>query len=156
MPAEYVSQDTPVCSLWEELSGYFHKAFDYGAGLDARVRLVSRGPFGLDGALRFLDYFIRERGLEGGPVELKLEQLIDAVNSVYVHLRHQIVITHCVTELPLCPHVHHVLSLKRFLTKTVSFHLIRICSSHLASQTYVPESAFRLMAPFLLVTSRLS
>ncbi|KAJ6607622.1 hypothetical protein B0H10DRAFT_1956063 [Mycena sp. CBHHK59/15] len=82
VPAEYVSQDTPVCSLWEELGGYFHKAFDYGAGLDARVRLVTRGPFGLDGTLHFLDYFIREHGLEGGPVELKLEQLIDAVNSV--------------------------------------------------------------------------
>ncbi|KAJ6541961.1 hypothetical protein B0H10DRAFT_2244898 [Mycena sp. CBHHK59/15] len=82
VPAEYVSQDTPVCSLWEELGGYFRKAFDYGAGLDARVRLVTRGPFGLNGTLHFLDYFIRERGLEGGPVELKLEQLIDAVNSV--------------------------------------------------------------------------
>ncbi|KAJ7875516.1 hypothetical protein B0H14DRAFT_3437072 [Mycena olivaceomarginata] len=37
---------------------------------------------GLDGVLRFLEYFICERGLEGAMVEVKIEQLIEAVQSV--------------------------------------------------------------------------
>ncbi|KAJ7104685.1 hypothetical protein C8R44DRAFT_746366 [Mycena epipterygia] len=61
-PAAYVPERTPVDELWEQLSG--------------------RGTYGLDGALRFLDYFIAERGLEGGMVELKIEQLLEAVQSV--------------------------------------------------------------------------
>ncbi|KAJ7255087.1 hypothetical protein B0H12DRAFT_1233167 [Mycena haematopus] len=82
VPAGYVSEGTPADELWEQLSAPFHRAFGYGTGVDARARLVERGPFGLDGTLRFFEYFIRERGLEGGPVELKLEQLVEAVQFV--------------------------------------------------------------------------
>ncbi|KAJ6591766.1 hypothetical protein DFH09DRAFT_1073628 [Mycena vulgaris] len=81
-PTEYVSASTPASALWEELSCSFHRAFDYGNELDGRIQMVQRGPLGLDGALRFLDYFICERGLEGGPVEAKIEQLIEAVQFV--------------------------------------------------------------------------
>lgn len=84
IPSDYVAADTPASALWEELGSVFHKAFGYGSGLDDRVRLVQRGKFGLDGALRFLDYFIRERGLDGGQVQLKIEQLIESVQSMYV------------------------------------------------------------------------
>ncbi|KAJ6623827.1 hypothetical protein B0H10DRAFT_2213199 [Mycena sp. CBHHK59/15] len=82
IPSQYVSEHAPAIALWEELAPLFHKAFGYGEGHDSRVRLIERGNFGLDGALRFLDYFVRERFLEGGQVELKIEQLIEAVQSV--------------------------------------------------------------------------
>ncbi|KAF8213051.1 hypothetical protein K438DRAFT_1956489 [Mycena galopus ATCC 62051] len=81
-PTEYVSQTTPPSELWEELAPYFHWVFGYGMGPENRRRMVQRGSSGLDGTLRFLDYFICERGLEGGMVELKIEQLIEAVQSV--------------------------------------------------------------------------
>ncbi|KAJ7434946.1 hypothetical protein FB451DRAFT_1465917 [Mycena latifolia] len=81
-PAGYVPERTPPDELWEQLSSNFHRAFDYGMGLEGRIRMVQRGPHGLDGTLRFLDYFIRERGLAGGMVELKIEQLTEAVQSV--------------------------------------------------------------------------
>jgi hypothetical protein len=53
-------------------------------GLEDRTRMVQRGMSGLDGVIRFLEYFICERGLEGAMVEVKIEQLIEAVQSVYV------------------------------------------------------------------------
>ncbi|KAJ7805664.1 hypothetical protein B0H14DRAFT_3770845 [Mycena olivaceomarginata] len=106
-PTEYVSQSMPAGELWEALSPTFHRVFGYGMGPDERKRMVQRGSAGLDGILRSLDYFICERGLEGGMVELKIEQLIEAVQSVlqendapairksstekkehYVHLKH--------------------------------------------------------------------
>ncbi|KAF8146927.1 hypothetical protein K438DRAFT_1836367 [Mycena galopus ATCC 62051] len=83
-PTEYASQSIPPAELWEELAPHFHRAFGYGMDLAQRRRMVQRGPSGLDAVIRFLDYFICERGLEGGMLELKMEQLIEAVKSVYV------------------------------------------------------------------------
>ncbi|KAJ7720113.1 hypothetical protein B0H16DRAFT_1793815 [Mycena metata] len=80
-PTEYVSQSTPPGELWEELAPHFHRVFGYGMELEERKRMIQRGSAGLDGAVRFLDYFIRERGLEGGMVEAKIEQLIEAVQT---------------------------------------------------------------------------
>ncbi|KAJ7198077.1 hypothetical protein GGX14DRAFT_374467, partial [Mycena pura] len=81
-PKGFVSDTTPPSELWEHLSNTFHRVFGYGNGHGHRVSMVERGPLGLDGFLRFLDYFVRERGLEGGPVEVKIEQMIEAVQSV--------------------------------------------------------------------------
>ncbi|KAJ7706534.1 hypothetical protein B0H16DRAFT_1439225 [Mycena metata] len=83
-PTEYVSESTPPGELWETLAPCFHRVFGYGMELEERKRMVQRGSAGLDGAVRFLDYFIRERGLEGAMVEVKIEQLIEAIQSVYV------------------------------------------------------------------------
>ncbi|KAJ7862813.1 hypothetical protein B0H14DRAFT_3610853 [Mycena olivaceomarginata] len=81
-PTQYVSQNTPAGELWEELAPHFHRVFGYGMKLEDRIPMIQRGMSGLDGALRFLDYFICERGLEGGMVEVKIEQLIEAVQFV--------------------------------------------------------------------------
>ncbi|KAJ7728316.1 hypothetical protein B0H14DRAFT_3618619, partial [Mycena olivaceomarginata] len=75
-PTEYVSQSMPAGELWEVLSPTFHRVFGYGMGPDERKRMVQRGSAGLDGILRFLDYFIRERGLEGGMVQFHLNRCI--------------------------------------------------------------------------------
>ncbi|KAJ7867656.1 hypothetical protein B0H13DRAFT_1636074, partial [Mycena leptocephala] len=83
-PATYISAVTKAEELWEALSHLFHKAFGYGEGLDTRVSMVQRGSLGLDGFLNFLEYFISDRGLEGGMLELKIKQMIEAVQSVYV------------------------------------------------------------------------
>ncbi|KAJ7692514.1 hypothetical protein B0H16DRAFT_1850850 [Mycena metata] len=81
-PTEYVSQTTPPSELWEALAPVFHRVFGYSMGLEERKRMVQRGRAGLDGVVQFLDYFIRERGLEGVMVEVKIEQLIEAIQSV--------------------------------------------------------------------------
>ncbi|KAK7001931.1 hypothetical protein R3P38DRAFT_3326830 [Favolaschia claudopus] len=43
--------------------------------------MIQPGSRGIDGFCRFLEYFV-QRGLEGGMVELKVEQLLEALNSV--------------------------------------------------------------------------
>jgi hypothetical protein len=87
-PESYVSNSTAPGELWEELQSVFHGAFDYGKGFEEREKIVQTGPQGLGGFLRFMEYFIVTRGLSGGMVELKLEQVLDAVKSVFVHLMH--------------------------------------------------------------------
>ncbi|KAK7007633.1 hypothetical protein R3P38DRAFT_2553314 [Favolaschia claudopus] len=43
--------------------------------------MIQPGDRGIEGFCRFLEYFV-QRGLEGGMVELKAEQLLEALNSV--------------------------------------------------------------------------
>ncbi|KAJ7687512.1 hypothetical protein B0H17DRAFT_1203576 [Mycena rosella] len=68
-PASYVGKDVPSDGLWETLETHFHGAFDYGKGLG--------------GFLRFMEYFVAERGLEAAVVELKVEQLLEALKLVF-------------------------------------------------------------------------
>ena len=63
-----------------------HCAFGWGMGSDGMQHLVERGDLGVDGVLKFFEYFIVECGLHGAVVEAKLEQLGEAVKSVYVLL----------------------------------------------------------------------
>ncbi|KAJ7055250.1 hypothetical protein C8F01DRAFT_1234702 [Mycena amicta] len=81
-PSSRLSADIPPAELWEHLNPIFHSVFGYAATLEARMELVRRGKHGLDGFLRFMEYFIVHRGLQGGMVELKIEQLHDAVRAV--------------------------------------------------------------------------
>ncbi|KAJ7444180.1 hypothetical protein FB451DRAFT_1149358 [Mycena latifolia] len=81
-PASYVGKDVPADALWEELSPFFHAAFDYGQDLEHRERMIETGPHGLGGFLRFLEYFVFERGLRGAMVELKVEQVLEALKLV--------------------------------------------------------------------------
>ncbi|KAJ7219633.1 hypothetical protein C8J57DRAFT_1596038, partial [Mycena rebaudengoi] len=83
-PASYVGAEIRAEDLWEEINPVVHRAFGWGMGSDAMQHLVERGDLGVDGALRFFEYFIVERGLHGAVVEAKLEQLGEAVKSVYV------------------------------------------------------------------------
>ncbi|KAJ7671994.1 hypothetical protein B0H17DRAFT_1335340 [Mycena rosella] len=81
-PASYVGKDVPSDSLWETLETHFHGAFDYGKGPEEREGMIQTGPQGLGGFLRFMEYFVSERGLEGAVVELKVEQLLEALKLV--------------------------------------------------------------------------
>ncbi|KAJ6481266.1 hypothetical protein C8R47DRAFT_1284367, partial [Mycena vitilis] len=81
-PASYVSALTKPGDLWEELNPIFHRAFDYSIGPETVVTMIQRGALGVDGLLSFLKYFVGERGLEGGMVDRKIEQVIEAVQSV--------------------------------------------------------------------------
>ncbi|KAJ7183908.1 hypothetical protein C8R46DRAFT_1309168 [Mycena filopes] len=80
-PASYVGEAVEADRLWEELAPVFHKAFDYGRGPEERVSMIQMGPHGLGGFLRFMEYFV-ERGLEGAMAELKLEQLLEAMDLI--------------------------------------------------------------------------
>jgi hypothetical protein len=62
-PASYVGEDVTSDTLWEELAPTFHKAFNYGHGVEERVCMIQTGPHGLGGFMRFLDYFVVKRGL---------------------------------------------------------------------------------------------
>ncbi|KAJ7092187.1 hypothetical protein C8R44DRAFT_554520, partial [Mycena epipterygia] len=82
IPASYAPEKINADGLWEVLAPTFHAAFDYGAGPDTRERMVQTGPHGLGGFCRFLEYFVVERGLRGGMVQLKIEQVLEAVQTV--------------------------------------------------------------------------
>ncbi|KAJ6456839.1 hypothetical protein DFH09DRAFT_1384197 [Mycena vulgaris] len=81
-PASYVGATVSPAMLWEELAATFHKAFDYGKGPEDRVDMIQTGLYGLGGFLRFLEYFVISRGLEGAMVELKVEQLLETLKLV--------------------------------------------------------------------------
>ncbi|KAK7016651.1 hypothetical protein R3P38DRAFT_2785832 [Favolaschia claudopus] len=80
-PASYVPANADPRDLWELLSSTFHKAFDYGGSAESRERMIQPGLLEIEGFCRFLEYFVG-RGVEGGVVELKAEQLLSALNSV--------------------------------------------------------------------------
>ncbi|KAJ7927902.1 hypothetical protein B0H13DRAFT_2552011 [Mycena leptocephala] len=80
-PASYVGADVEAEELWERLSSIFHGAFDYGGSPESRERMIQPGPQGIGGFCRFLEYFV-QRGLQGAMVELKAEQVLEALDSV--------------------------------------------------------------------------
>lgn len=80
-PASYLEANVNPAEIWQLLSSNFHKAFGYGEGPETRERMIETGPYGLGGFCRFLDYFV-DRGMEGGMVELKVEQVQEALNAV--------------------------------------------------------------------------
>jgi hypothetical protein len=82
-PASYVGADVEAEELWERLSSIFHGAFDYGGSPESRERMIQPGPQGIGGFCRFLEYFV-QRGLQGAMIELKVEQVLEALDSVFV------------------------------------------------------------------------
>jgi hypothetical protein len=45
--------------------------------------MIQPGPQGIGGFCRFLEYFV-QRGLQGAMIELKVEQVLEALDSVFV------------------------------------------------------------------------
>ncbi|KAJ7788941.1 hypothetical protein B0H13DRAFT_2299138 [Mycena leptocephala] len=76
-PTAYVKHDVAPEMLWEELGPIFRRAFGYGQGPAEREGMIHVGPHGQGGFMRFMDYFVTQRGLQGAMVELKLEQLLE-------------------------------------------------------------------------------
>ncbi|KAJ7193500.1 hypothetical protein GGX14DRAFT_378862 [Mycena pura] len=81
-PALYVGEAVKAEDLWEALESNFHKAFGYGMSPESRECMIQPGLQGIGGFCSFLEYFVIKRGLRGGMVELKVEQLLDAMNIV--------------------------------------------------------------------------
>lgn len=71
-------------SLWEEiLNGMFKGALGWGTSLDVG-NVVENGRAGLDGMVRFIEYFVRERGVSEALIEGKLAHLMDGLKLLYV------------------------------------------------------------------------
>jgi hypothetical protein len=87
-PASCVSPDLDD---WEDiLNPMMHRAFGYASSVatqnpDILKDLARRGDHGLDGFCRFIEYFVKSRGLQGGLLESKVELLIAAINLLCVN-----------------------------------------------------------------------
>jgi hypothetical protein len=63
-------------------------AFGWGedAMCGAAKEMLCRGQFGLDGFIRFLRFFVMNRGLKGAMVESKVTALLEEMEIQYVTL----------------------------------------------------------------------
>ena len=63
---------------WLILNQMMKSAFGWGETEMAMVipQLLNRGKYGLDRFIRFMTFFVRERGLEGALFETKVEALL--------------------------------------------------------------------------------
>ena len=68
---------------WLILNGMFKVAFGWGeTEMAAAVpEMLNRGELGLDGLIRFLRFFVFERGLEGALFETKIEGLLKELDK---------------------------------------------------------------------------
>jgi hypothetical protein len=74
---------------WEDLlNPMMKRAFGWGdeeVNISAR-EMLHRGQYGLDGFIKFVDYFVTRRGLMGGLIESKTTAILKALESACVHL----------------------------------------------------------------------
>ena len=68
--------------LWEDtLNSFLKEALGWGGEEDMEV-MVCRGEKGMDGVMRFVKYFINERGVSEALFEGKLNRLLDAADKM--------------------------------------------------------------------------
>lgn len=68
---------------WPVINSLFKSCFGWGSreAESSAEKLLNRGPFGLDGMVRFLRFFVEERGLSGALFEPKVEALLKALDT---------------------------------------------------------------------------
>jgi hypothetical protein len=68
---------------WPILNGMLKSAFGWGKSEMAATvpEMLSQGEMGLDGLIRFLMFFVVDRGLEGALLETKIEALVKELDK---------------------------------------------------------------------------
>jgi hypothetical protein len=62
------------------LNPIFHAALGWNMTVEETAQLLRRGEMGLDGLLRFLGYFVQERGVREQDFVAKVQQIMDAIH----------------------------------------------------------------------------
>ncbi|KAJ7191499.1 hypothetical protein GGX14DRAFT_381111, partial [Mycena pura] len=78
-PAGYLGAAIPADEVFENLNGLFHRVLGWSMPVHETAALLRRGDLGLDGLLRFLAYFVQERGVPERDFGAKIQQILDAI-----------------------------------------------------------------------------
>ena len=67
--------------IWENINPGLDRLLGFGKSMNDIRSLIRRGPKGIDGFCKYLEYLIAEKGLNGGLIEGKVLVLIDAIGK---------------------------------------------------------------------------
>ena len=67
--------------IWENINPGLDRLLGFGKSMNDIQSLIWRGPKGIDGFCKYLEYLIAEKGLNGGLIEGKVSVLIDAIGK---------------------------------------------------------------------------
>ncbi|KAH9015472.1 hypothetical protein EDB84DRAFT_1582181, partial [Lactarius hengduanensis] len=89
---------------WMIINQMMKSSFGWGEReMKATVpHLLNRGPYGLDGFICFLRFFVRERGLQGALFETKIEAVVREIEDRYPSNASTSTQTTVITETPTC------------------------------------------------------
>ncbi|KAJ7814764.1 hypothetical protein B0H14DRAFT_3746965 [Mycena olivaceomarginata] len=79
-PSQYVDAEVPALEVFEHLNPIFHTTLGWAMPVEETAQLLRRGVMGVDGLLRFIAYFVEERGVREQDFAAKIEQIIDAIH----------------------------------------------------------------------------
>ncbi|KAJ7256659.1 hypothetical protein C8J57DRAFT_1437007 [Mycena rebaudengoi] len=78
-PALYLDVGIPPLEVFENLNPLFHRVLGWQMPVEKTAAILRRGRMGLDGFLKFLTYFVRERGVREEDFGAKIQQILDAI-----------------------------------------------------------------------------
>ncbi|KAJ7706488.1 hypothetical protein B0H16DRAFT_1826242 [Mycena metata] len=79
-PAQVVDAKVPAIEIYEHLNPLFHAALGWSMSVEDTAQMLRRGQLGLDGLLRFITYFVTQRGVREQDFAAKIQQILDAIN----------------------------------------------------------------------------
>ncbi|KAJ7696885.1 hypothetical protein B0H16DRAFT_1903738 [Mycena metata] len=79
-PAQVIDAMVPANEIYEHLNPLFHTALGWNMSMEETAQVLRRGHWGLDGLLRFITYFVTQRGVREQDFGAKIQQILDAIN----------------------------------------------------------------------------
>ncbi|KAJ7709260.1 hypothetical protein B0H16DRAFT_1822031 [Mycena metata] len=79
-PAQVIDATVPANEIYEHLNPLFHTALGWNMSVEETAQVLRRGHWGLDGLLRFITYFVTQRGVREQDFRAKIQQILDAIN----------------------------------------------------------------------------
>ncbi|KAJ7197097.1 hypothetical protein C8J57DRAFT_1455782 [Mycena rebaudengoi] len=78
-PSLYLDVSIPPLEVFENLNPLFHRVLGWQMPVKETAAILRRGSMGLDGFLKFLTYFVQERGVREEDFGAKIQQILDAI-----------------------------------------------------------------------------
>ncbi|KAJ7142003.1 hypothetical protein C8R46DRAFT_920645, partial [Mycena filopes] len=78
-PSQHIDSEIPAVEIYEHLNPLFHTALGWNLTVEATAQVLRRGRWGLDGVLRFMQYFVHQRGVREQDFAAKIGQILDAI-----------------------------------------------------------------------------
>jgi hypothetical protein len=79
-PSQYVDADLAAVDVYEQLNPLFHSVLSWNMSVEETAAILRRGRLGLDGLLKFLKYFVHERGVREQDFAGKIQQILNAIH----------------------------------------------------------------------------
>ncbi|KAJ7684072.1 hypothetical protein B0H14DRAFT_3675304 [Mycena olivaceomarginata] len=79
-PASYLAPEVAAIEVYEQLNPLFHRALGWNMSVEETAKILKRGRLGLNGVMRFISYFVHERGVREQDFGAKIQQILDAID----------------------------------------------------------------------------